>query len=118
MDIPDVNLCEKYLRVAQSAKNRGLEFSISLCTYKNLLRRKFCPYSGVPLVKYGVNNNTSIDRIDNSRGYVPGNVIACSMDANMMKANIPLDMVLNIARVCTEYSRKKVKNPKNSCVHS
>ena len=37
-----------------------------------------------------VENSPSLDRIDNSKGYVPGNIAVISMRANMIKNNASL----------------------------
>lgn len=69
------------------ASNRGLEFSLSP---KDLFPfPKHCPMLGIPLVYLGSNKNrnnaASIDRIDNSKGYIPGNVHIISWRANHIK---------------------------------
>jgi hypothetical protein len=55
---------------------------------------KFCPILGLELVYPGFSdgmgrapNLASIDRIDNSRGYVPGNVVVVSLRANTLKGS-------------------------------
>lgn len=83
---------EKYLhRVAKHrAKKRGVEFSI---TPADIRIPETCPVFGFPLVlgvgisgKPGGNfNSPSLDRIDPSVGYVPGNVRVISHLANSMK---------------------------------
>jgi hypothetical protein len=58
-----------------------------------------CPVLGIPLfARVGagrsnrdqVENSPSLDRIDNSKGYVPGNIAVISMRANMIKNNATL----------------------------
>lgn len=79
----------------QSASRRGLEFSI---TADNLEIPAQCPYLGVQLTNVlgeGFQDyNPSIDRIDNTLGYVPGNVEIISVLANKMKSSAtPLDLL-------------------------
>lgn len=74
------------------AKRAGREFSLSrgdLCIPQR------CPVLGIPLVsgrgKKGTagqsNNSPTVDRIDNGRGYVPGNVVVISWRANSLKGD-------------------------------
>lgn len=98
----DIQLCLKYIRLSKSAEDRGIEFNLSLTTFRNLLKRKKCPYTGVQLINSGTSNNTSIDRIDNSKGYINGNVIACEITANQIKNNMSVDFILNMAKVIME----------------
>ena len=86
----DIRIAEKYLSKKHSAKARGIEFTISFQSFKNLMRAKRCYYSGVTLVAGGkdntvVPNTLTIDRVDSSKGYVKGNVVACSHRMNDLK---------------------------------
>ena len=73
--------------IKYSAKRRGLEFNLN---YKDLELPKYCPILGIEL-SYGIINNynepnhATVDRIDNNKGYVKGNVIIVSRLANAMK---------------------------------
>lgn len=52
-----------------------------------------CPILRIPLHLYGAprcDNTPSIDRIDNSKGYIKGNVQIISWKANRMKAEATL----------------------------
>lgn len=78
---------------AENAKKRGIEFNLSHTSMKNLLSSKRCYYTGIILTKStGKEENGelklsdfTIDRIDGSKGYVKGNVVACCHAANQMK---------------------------------
>jgi hypothetical protein len=68
------------------------DFDLPLPTY--------CPILGIQL-NYGGNgkqraddNSATIDRIDNSLGYIKGNVLICSWKANRMKSNASADELL------------------------
>lgn len=87
----------RLVEIKQRAKKKGLEFNISIEDFPT--RVDVCPYLGIP-VTYGINvngkndnkiNNFSIDRIDNSKGYVHGNVQIISYRANTLKANGTLE---------------------------
>lgn len=78
---------------AENAKKRGIEFNLTHTGMKNLLSAKRCFYTGIILTKStGKEENGelrlsdfTIDRIDGSKGYVKGNVVACCHAANQMK---------------------------------
>lgn len=69
------------------AKRRGLSFNL---TEADVTVPEVCPILGVPLVK-GTKYAASIDRIDNSLGYVQGNVQVVSRQANLMKNDASLE---------------------------
>jgi hypothetical protein len=78
----DITLATKYLAKAQSAAHRGIEFNLSLLSFRNLMRAGTCRYTGLEL-----NDNTrTVDRIDNTLGYVSGNVAAVHTIANSIKS--------------------------------
>lgn len=69
-----------------SAKRRNLEFNLE---YTDIILPKYCPILEFKLdysknISYAINTPT-IDRIDNSKGYVKENVIVVSRLANAMK---------------------------------
>lgn len=78
---------------AQAAKNRshksGLEFTITLDCLNQLWEdcSGNCYYTGLPMVqeRSDVTNAVSLDRLDSSKGYVPGNVVLCRSIVNIMK---------------------------------
>lgn len=84
----DEYLAWKYLTKAENARERGIEFSLSIYDMRRLLSRKTCAYTGMRLldkVKNSHPQKRTIERIDSSKGYVPGNVIACTLAANNLK---------------------------------
>jgi hypothetical protein len=79
-------------RLFQSAKQRAkrdlIEFSISL---EDIKIPEYCPYLSYKIThtrgEGRVATNASLDRIDSSKGYIPGNVqVICDL-ANRMKQN-------------------------------
>jgi hypothetical protein len=74
------------------AKEKGLEFNIDNTDIDIPI---LCPILGIPIVKIytkgkstgPTSNSPSLDRIDNSKGYIKGNVRVISHKANTMKHN-------------------------------
>lgn len=67
------------------AEEKGIEFNL---TEKDIVIPKKCPILEVPLVigrKGDYEYSPSIDRIDNSKGYIKGNIQIISKKANSMK---------------------------------
>lgn len=83
-------------RVKNSSRTRGLECSI---TSADIQIPDACPLLGIPLAfRKGRHCAPSIDRIDNSKGYVPGNVWVISGRANTMKNDASIE---ELRRFCT-----------------
>jgi hypothetical protein len=69
-------------QIKRRARDCGRAFTIDGMPLSVPVR---CPLSGVPLDGCDHNRTPSIDRIDNSRGYEPGNVWIISRRANSIK---------------------------------
>lgn len=105
----------KYLQIKRSAMTRNIEFSLTLKDVRKLLNCKFCKYTGIEMGGYKEYRLT-FDRIDSSKGYVPGNVVACTEIANKMKNHLTehpsVADVLNpseIAKMLRTFARVQVK---------
>ena len=79
----DITLTRKYVSKAQRAKDLGHEFEISFSTFKRCRQRKTCGLTGLKM-----KDNPSIDRVDNKKGYIEGNVVGCRRDVNTLKGQI------------------------------
>lgn len=69
------------------AKDKGIDFSI---TSEDIYIPDVCPVLGIPLFKgegSRTDNSPSLDRIDNTKGYIKGNVCVVSFRANALKNN-------------------------------
>lgn len=75
------------------AKQRGIPFEIS---YEDLEIPEYCPVFGLKLETSGGRRNDcsfSLDRWDNSKGYIKGNVRVISWKANQYKGDLTLSEV-------------------------
>jgi hypothetical protein len=91
---------------AKRARERGLEFSI---TAKDLQLPATCPLLEIPLFISATrhsDNSPSMDRIDNSLGYIPGNVRVISNLANMMKRTASKEQLLAFAKNMPAYLKQ------------
>lgn len=74
-----------YYNAKRRAKVKGYDFDI---TIDDIVIPEFCPYLGIPLIigtKDNYENTPSLDRIDNTKGYIKGNVLVVSKKGNSMK---------------------------------
>jgi hypothetical protein len=81
---------QMYRRAKRRAAERGVKFSIEV---SDIHIPKLCPVFGTPLYKGTASdkdNSPSLDRIDPSLGYEPGNVWVISYRANRIKNNATL----------------------------
>lgn len=86
------------------ARDKGIEFNLEL---EDIHIPEVCPLLEIPLVKGAKGNyqcTPSIDRIDNSKGYVKGNVWIISMKANSMKNCASSDELITFAKNILRYS--------------
>jgi hypothetical protein len=70
----------------------GVEFSI---TEEDIIIPKYCPILEIFLSKGDgyLPNAMSLDRVDNNKGYIPGNVRVISRKANLMKSSLTIDIL-------------------------
>lgn len=86
----DLVIAKRYVNKAKQAKRDGIEFDLPFTTFKNMMRATKCGYTGLKLTfqddRLQKSTDLTIDRIDNSKGYVPGNVKAVCFAANQLKS--------------------------------
>lgn len=78
--------------VRDRAKVAGIEFSI---TEDDVFPMpEYCPVLGIKMDRSNIfkkrDHSPAVDRIDNTKGYIPGNVMVVSYKANRMKSNASL----------------------------
>jgi hypothetical protein len=96
----------------RGAKIRKLEFNINIeyAWELFLTQNKKCALTGIDLIfesnsKNSTQRNASLDRIDNTKGYIRGNVQWVDKRLNVMKMDLSLDFFLNACKMVTEYKR-------------
>lgn len=91
----------KFMLLRNNAKSRNQEFTITIDDLKKEYT-EFCPILGLKLVylnscKRGRKlDSPSVDRIDSTKGYIPGNIWIISVKANMCKSDLTLEGLKNL----------------------
>ena len=86
-----------FLLAKHRAKSKGIEFNIEL---SDIIIPEICPILGLPLkltVDKDRDLSPSIDRIDNTKGYIKGNIQIISFKANAMKSTANKDELINFS---------------------
>ena len=95
------NNTNKYESAKSNAAKRGLEFTITENEFK-AVKRGYCIFHGIEgspcrdiryHYKKGVLPYTTIDRLDNRKGYVSGNVVSMCEYHNTIKGAVTPEMV-------------------------
>ena len=92
----DYAVNQRFKSVKRRAKEKGIEFKISA----NYLLKLYpadgrCPVLGTKMKFLGdKDNSASVDRIDNSKGYIVGNVAWISNQANTMKRDYSVEELI------------------------
>jgi hypothetical protein len=73
-------------RARRRARDMNIEFNL---TAKDIVIPDICPALGIKLLRGNSDQDSSpsLDRIDNDKGYVVGNIVVVSFRANRMKSN-------------------------------
>ena len=108
--ISDVEVAKKLINIYQSAQDRKLQFNLSFEYVRKMLEYKTCYYTNKPFTEDGPNAR-SFDRVDSDKGYIEGNVVACTIDINGKKSNLSFD---EISCIYQKLAKKKGKEPKKA----
>lgn len=81
----DEHVARKFLQLKSGAELRGIEFSLTLENVRDLVRVTHCQYTGVEFNASEEGRKRTIDRVNAKKGYVSGNVVACTHAINCLK---------------------------------
>lgn len=90
-------------RARERAKKRNLEIDI---TVDDIILPKKCPILEIPLSpgnQYDYLSSYSLDRIDNSKGYIKGNIRVISTLANIMKNSASNEQLITFSKNILNY---------------
>lgn len=100
-------------RAKQRAEKHNMDFNI---TEEDIIIPEVCPILEVPLI-YGIKGNyeysPSLDRIDNNKGYIKGNIQVVSKKANSMKNSASLE---ELHKFCKNILRYSLNNTEKECI--
>jgi len=99
MFMTDLHIAKKLLHIYKSANSRDIEFDLSFATVRREMKRKCCYYTGIEMNEKDHDpNQRTFDRVDNEKGYVDGNVVACTQSINFSKANLTIPDTMLIVK--------------------
>lgn len=107
-EVNDLEVAKKMLKIYQSASDRSLEFNLSLESVRKLLTYQTCYYTNKKFEEEGPNAR-SFDRVDSAKGYIEGNVVACTIDINGKKSNLSFEEIECIYKKITSHKSKSTK---------
>lgn len=89
----------------RNAKKRGIEWNLSIddvvFVYKK--QNKLCALSNTKLefgrIRYRLETNASIDRIDNSKGYIKDNIQIVLKSLNIIRGSLSVNDFINLCRM-------------------
>lgn len=90
------------LSAAKSRAKGRLEFDI---TRNDIKIPEFCPLLSIPLrkgIRHLCPNSPTLDRIDNTKGYIKGNVWVISHRANTLKSDGSLKELIQIGKTLSQ----------------
>lgn len=102
-EIP-ISWFEEKRRKAEKKGSRTFEFDIEYIWKIYLKQKKVCALSGLPLDfnKDTENGMVSIDRINNDKGYIKGNIQLLHKDVNFMKWTYTQEYFIKMCKLVAE----------------
>ena len=95
----------KLITLRDRALTKGLDVTITVNDLRDKLQQThgYCPITGKPFT-FAEQNTTdwSVDRVDNTRGYCPDNIVIVSVIANQAKSDLDLSGIIKKALCETE----------------
>lgn len=93
-------------KTKKRAKRQGILFTLRLEDVPKIPRR--CPVFGMVMTFEGSHqdkeNTPTMDRIDNARGYVRGNITVVSWKANRIKSQLTVEEIIDLAAHYAQYA--------------
>jgi len=88
----DIQVAKKFVSMAQRAKDRKIQFELSWRRFNQLLKIKYCFYTGIPFEKEGPFSKT-FERLKSNKGYTDSNTVVCCQKLNFEKGNLDPEII-------------------------
>lgn len=95
----------KLIQIRARAYKKGILVTITKADLRAVLKecKSICPVIFTPLTfATGEESDWSVDRVDNNRGYEPGNIMIMSSLANQAKGNMELEDIMRYVLLSSE----------------
>lgn len=104
----------RFIKARSKAKTRGLEFTITLEDFLEISKQK-CYYCSDELCGLKNFQGAHLDRIDNSKGYVLGNIISCGGLCNRIRmSNLTVEETKDAIDGILAGRKRRCLNPSES----
>lgn len=102
-------LARVFSRQRYDARRKGFEFLITPAYAFDVINKQQwrCNLSGVPFTPAGSRSSTqfSMDRIDSSKGYIPGNIQFTTLVVNLAKKNMTDANFIALCKQVADYNK-------------
>lgn len=83
----DIHVASRFKTIMVRAKEKGIEFDITIKQLARVMKTTHCAYTGVKFSDNAESENyLTIDRVDHTKGYTKSNIVACTSRANSIKS--------------------------------
>lgn len=97
-EITDKIVNRRLLKTEASAARRNKDFNLDAAYLRNILEQEVCAYSGEPFKEFGPDMMT-LERWDNDKGYVKGNVIPVKKKYNCLRGSLTIEQLVVAGKV-------------------
>lgn len=105
---------DKFNKLKRSALSRKIKFSVSIDYLWNLFeaQHRNCAITGDKIESF---NKASLDRIDSSKGYIPGNVQWVTIQANLSKHTMSMPELINFCNKVINHANQQPSASLTTC---
>jgi hypothetical protein len=86
--LTDIIACRRYIQAYENARDRGIDFQLTISDVKRLMRKTRCHYTGILFDHSIVDFRPSFDRVDKNKPYTKDNVVMCMTAVNHLKNDL------------------------------
>jgi hypothetical protein len=87
----EIVIAQRLVHTYKSASSRNKDFNLSLKYLMNIMAQDTCAYSGEKFKKELGDDQMTLERFDNSKGYIEGNVIPVKLKYNKLRADFEIE---------------------------